>query len=446
MNESRQVLVLGAGLISPPLLRYFLDETPHQLVVAADEVSRAERIVGDHPRGRVVRLDVSEAGELRRFLEAADVVVSLLPARLTPGVARVAIETKTPVVNTSYAGPEMRALDQPAREAGVLILAECGADPGLDHMSALRLIRRLEADGMRVVGFSSCAGGLPARDDSNNPWGYKFSWSPRAALVASGRPARYLERGSVVDVPGDELFGRARPYLIDGLGRFEVYPNSDALAYRELYGLLNATDLFRGTLRYPGWAAALQAAHDLGMLDEEVVRFSPGTTYAQWLARRLPSSTGPLAERLARWLGCDADADLIRRFEWAGLLSERLLPTRETSSLDVLTERLGRLLTFQPGERDMVVIEHRLISEDREGSRRAWVSRFVSLGEPPDDSAMGHAAALPAALAACRVVSGEYSGSGLTLPTHPDLYEPILEQLEKFGLIAEESEAHRPSA
>lgn len=444
MSESRQVLVLGAGLISPPLLRHFLAETPHSLVVAADDVSRAQRIIGSHPRARVTVLDVGEETELRRLIGAADVVVSLLPASLTPRAALVAIEAGTPLVNTSYAGPEMRALDEPARSAGVLLLAECGADPGLDHMSAVRLIRRLEAEGDRVLGFSSCAGGLPLRDDANNPWGYKFAWSPRAALVANGRPARFLEAGEVVEVPGDELFGRATRYEIEGLGRFEVYPNSDALTYRELYGLTKASELFRGTLRYPGWAATLQAAHDLGLLDEKTESWAPGTTYADWLSRRLPSASGSLVERLARWLGCDVDADLIRRFEWAGLLSDRELSLSSAASLDVLADRLRRLMVFEPGERDVVIIEHRLTTVNDAGRRRLWTSRLVIEGEPPDASAMGRAAALPAALAACHVLTGRIQGAGLKIPTEPSLFEPVLQDLSRLGIGFEETEAPLP--
>ena len=229
----KNVLVLGAGMISPPLLRYLLTRTPHRLLVGALDVRRAEAIFEDYGRGRAVTVDMEEPASLDPLVREADVVVSLLPASYNPTIARRCIERGVPFVNTSYVSAGLEELDGEARRAGIVLLSEIGLDPGIDHMSAVRLVRRVKARGGTVVRLTSCCGGFPAPDANDNPWGYKFSWFPKAVLLAGRNPARYLRSSAVVEVPGPELFSRSWPYEIEGLGVFEVYANRDSLRYRD---------------------------------------------------------------------------------------------------------------------------------------------------------------------------------------------------------------------
>ncbi len=433
-----RVLVLGAGLISPPLLRYLLSHTDYQLTVGALDVTKATAILAGQPRGRVVQIDIDDLAALAPLVDEADVVVSLLPAGFNPRIAELAIARRIPMLNTSYVSPALAALDQPARDAGVLLLCEIGLDPGIDHMSAVRVVRQVQAEGGAVEQFVSCCGGFPAPDANTNPWGYKFSWFPRQVLLSARNPARYLQCGQVVDVPGAELFAHVRPHAIEGLGVFEIYPNRDSLAYRDLYGLTGATDMLRATLRYPGWCDTLRAAANLGLLDVDVHDWPAGTDYAAVTTRRLSPGGGTTIDRLAAHLGVGTDASVLARFEWAGLLSDRKLPVRQAAPLDLFVGRLAELMTYQPGERDMVVMEHRLTASFPDGHREIITSTLEATGEPFGDSAMSRAVSLPLAIATRLVLAGAINTAGVQIPVQPEIYQPVLDELATLGLALHE--------
>ncbi len=437
--SARNVLVLGAGMMSPPLLRYLLGRTPHRVVVAALEVDRALKVLADFPRGSVQRVDVTDPAAVRPLVREADVVVSLLPANLTPGIARLAIESKIPLVNTSYVSPELRELDGAARAAGVLLLAETGLDPGYDHMTAIREIQRVNMRGGVVTKLLSGAGGLPAPECNNDPWGYKFSWFPRAVILAARQPARFLRNREVVDIPGPELFDRHWPFAVEGAGVLELYPNRDATSYIEAYGLREVEGIFRGSLRYPGWCETLRAAGRMGLLDLDVIDWPEGTTYAEVAARRLPGRKGGLIERLSDLLGGKVDEGVLARFEWAGLLSDRKVPERQAAPLDVFVNRLQRLAAYRPGERDMVVLEHRLTARFPDGHTEEMSASLLAFGDPFGDSAMARTVALPAAVATRLILDGGIEATGVQIPARPELYRPILAELEELGLNLRES-------
>ena len=434
----KNVLVFGAGLIARPLLRYMLTHFDVRVLVATLDAARGRELLGDHPRGRVITADATDLAQTVPLVAEADAVVSLLPAELNPGVARLCLAAGKPMVNTSYASAEMWALDREAQDRGVLLLNETGLDPGIDHMSAVELVRRVKSVGGTVTHFSSCCGGFPASDANTNPWGYKFSWSPRAVILAGRRPARFLRGGQVVDVPGPELFAHSWPYEVEGQGIFEIYPNRDTTRYLESYGLESATGAMRGTVRYPGWCATMKAAADLGLFDIESREWPAGTTYGEFLTRLLPSGTGSLPDRVAEFLGISPDSEVVARLEWAGLFSDRTLPETVASPLDVFGNRLTRLMMYRPGERDMVALRHLLTVTYPDGSREEIRSLLVRTGEPWGDSAMARCVSLPAAIATRLILAGGFSAVGVQIPVLREMYEPILEELEERGIAMEE--------
>lgn len=441
--ERRNILVLGAGLISPPLVRYLLARSPHRVVVAAKEFGRVREVLEQYPRGRLVEVDAGDSAAVASLVREADAVVSLLPAPLTPGVAELAIERRIPLINTSYATDALRALDARARNAGVLVLAECGLDPGIDHMSAMREIRRVHALGGRTMGLISTAGGFPAPDSANNPWGYKFSWSPRAALVAARSSARYRRRGEVVELSADQLFSHTWSWEVPGHGVFEMYANRDSLRYEGAYGMGGEPGIFRGTLRRPGWCDTLRAVVALGLLELDEIELAPDATYADLVSRRLPAGPGSLVERLAGHLGTGPDSPLVAKLEWAGLLSERPLGVRRGAPLDLLVRRIGGLMSYRPGERDMVLLEHRLEASFPDRHTEELTLRLVATGEPFGDSAMARTASLPAAVATRIVLEQRIETVGVQIPVLPEIYLPVLSELEELGLRFEEQRRAR---
>jgi saccharopine dehydrogenase-like NADP-dependent oxidoreductase len=437
-SSTRTVLILGAGLVARPLVRYFLEQPDCRVVVAALAAADAEALVAGYPRGDARAVDVADPAQLDPLVRGADLVISLVPWEHHPRVARSAIRHAVDMVTASYVLPEMWALDGAAKAAGITILNEIGLDPGVDHMSALRLLDAARADGGRVTAFTSACGGLPAPEAADNPWRYKFSWSPRGVLLAGRQAARYLADGRVVEVPAEALFTHVLPYDVEGVGRFEIYPNRDSLRYVESYGLQEARTMLRATIRYPGWAETLRCVAALGLLDPEA-RAWPGTArIVDVAAARVPAGPQPVVERLARYLGVAPDSPPIERLRWAGLFSEESLPTTTGAPLDVVTSLLVKRLAYRERERDMVVLRHEIRVERDARPPERRISLLVAFGDPDGDSAMARTVSLPAAVAGRLLLDRAIRAPGVQLPTRPEIYGPVLERLVPFGIAFRE--------
>lgn len=434
-----KVLILGAGLVARPIVRYFLRLGDVDVTVASLYLEDAEALVDNHSRGTAIAVDVGDTDSVEPLIEGSDLVVSLVPYALHVAVAGFAIRHQVDMITASYVSPEMRALDTEARNAGVTILNETGLDPGLDHMAAMRLIDQVRHAGGRVISLDSCCGGLPSPEAANNPWKYKFSWSPRGALLAGRLGARYLHEGRTVSVPGPELFAHHWPYEVEGVGRFEMYPNRDSMPYIDLYELKNLRSMRRGTIRYPGWCETMKVVADLGLLDIDERSHPPGATYGDLVSAGLPQGAGSVTERLARRLGIATDHEIIARLEWAGLLSDEPLPEGEASLLDLVAARFQRLMVYRPGERDMVLQRHELVASypDKRPDER-FVSLLVAYGEKTGDSATARSVSLPAAIAGDLMLRGKLKMPGVRIPTAPEIVRPVLERLEELGITFKE--------
>jgi saccharopine dehydrogenase-like NADP-dependent oxidoreductase len=425
-----KITVLGAGLVTGPLVRHLLSHSSHEVTVAARSQEAARRLVGDHPRGSVAPLDVTDREALSRLVQGSAVVVSMLPYVHHVTIAELCLQHRRHLVTTSYVSPAMRALDAQARERGVLLLNELGLDPGIDHMSAMRVIHRVRAGGGRVVSFRSYCGGLPAPEANNNPWGYKFSWSPRGVVLAARNPARYLHQGQEVQVPGPELFAHPERVEVGGM-TFEGYPNRNALDYLKVYDLDGVHTMFRGTLRNLGHCKTWKALADLGLLDD-TARCWKGTTTADAL-RELVGGSGDAHQAVAARLEMAPDSDPLYRLAWRGMFDESPLPSPEVSPLDLLVSHMVPRLKYAPGERDMIVLRHDFIAEYPHG-REAIGSTFIDHGEPHGDTAMSRTVGLPAAIGVLKVLDGSLATPGVVVPVSPAVYDPILDELERLGV------------
>ena len=414
-----KVLVLGAGLVSRPLVRYLLDQPDFRVTVASRTVSKAEALVAGHPHGTTTQLLADDAAKLEALVREHDLAISLLPAPLHPVVAELCVRHRKHMVTTSYVSPKMRAMDGPAREAGVTLLNEIGLDPGIDHMSAMRVIHDVRRRGGKVVSFRSYCGGLPAPEANDNPWGYKFSWSPRGVCTAGKNAARYRENGQQVDIPGPELFLHHHPVNVEGVGRLEGYPNRDSLGYIELYGLEGVETMFRGTLRYPGWCRTMKAVVDLGMLDETPVTYPPGMTFAEWTARLIGAdSSAKIRHKVAQRLNMGLRANPLERMAWLGLFSNDPLPItgRQTTALDILATRMEQKMCYRPKERDMIVLLHHFVGRFPDRADEHISSTLIDFGQPEGDSAMARTVSLPAAIATKLILTGAIREAGVHIP------------------------------
>jgi saccharopine dehydrogenase-like NADP-dependent oxidoreductase len=435
----KRVLVLGAGLVSRPLVRHLAGHVDVTLTVGDLDVAKAAQVLGGAERGRAVLATTSDPAALSQLIGEADLVVSLLPYTLHVDVAKIAIERRVPLITTSYVSAEMRALHGAAQAAGVLVLNEIGLDPGLDHMSAMRAIGRLRDAGARLVSFRSCCGGLPAPEANTNPWGYKFSWSPRGVLAAGRNAARWLEDGRIVEVPGERLFTQVAAYDVPELGRLEVYPNRDSVAYVATYGIEGIRTMFRGTLRYPGWCETLDVVARLGLLDDAPRVWRPGTTHEEFMETVAVPGAGPLLARVAARAGVPSEGAVMKRLAWAGLFSGSPIASSTMAPIDVLSARLAASMTYAEGERDMIVLRHEFGFLDETGRPGNTVATLVAFGEPRDDSAMARTVSLPAAVAARLILDGRIRSTGVRIPVDPEIYEPVLDALAPMGIVFREA-------
>ena len=434
----KTILVLGAGMVSRPMIRYLLDQPDYHVIMASRTVSKAEQMINGHPKGEAFSLDVNDDSKVEDFVSRADILVSLLPYTYHVKVAEMCIRHKKQMVTTSYVSDAMHALDKKAKTAGILILNECGLDPGIDHMSAMRIIHDIEKKNGKVVSFKSTTGALPAHEANNTPFGYKFSWSPRGVLLASRNAAKWIENGKEVTIPGEQLFENYYLQNIENVGTFENYPNRNSVPYKDIYGLKHAQTVYRGTYRMTGWCETLRAIAALGWLNEELPKGFHGKTYGDLTSQFVGSRPNDnLADTTAKHLGLKPYAAVIKRLEWLGLFSDEQLPKHKNNPLDYLNVLTLQKMSMSPHERDMVVMHHEFIAEY--ASKKEYItSTLVDYGIPDGDTSVARTVALPAAIAVKMILNKQITLSGVHIPVVPEIYNPILDELEELGVIFKE--------
>ncbi len=427
-------MVLGAGLVSKPLVRYLLDNTDCLVVMASRTLSKVEKIVGNHPRGIALELDISDGDQLDRLVSESDLTVSLLPYEYHFKIAKLCLKYKKHLVTTSYVSEEMKTLDKEAKKIGVLFLNECGLDPGIDHMSAMRIIHEVEKKGGIIKSFKSSTGALPALEVNNNPFGYKFSWASRGVLLASKNPSKWLEDGKIKEFPGEQLFENYYIQDISNIGSFENYPNRNSILYKEIYGLKDATTVYRGTFRMTGWCETMRKIVALGWLSEKPFKNYIAKTYAD-ITRKLVEAKpkDDLVEVTAKFLGLTTYSTVIKRLEWLGLFSNEILPSDKNNPLNYLNVLMLKKMSLGENERDMVIMHHEFIVE-YPNKKEYLTSTLVDYGIIGGDSSIARTVSIPAAIAVKMILQGKIKLSGVYIPVHPKIYNPILDELQGIGI------------
>ena len=433
----KRVLVLGAGLVARPLVRYLL-EKGYQVTMASRTASKAEAMIAGHPAGKALALNIQDETALAQLIKDCDLVVSLVPYTFHPVVARHCIANRKHMVTTSYVSAAMQEQNGAAQEAGVTILNEVGVDPGIDHMSAMRIIDGVRSRGGRIVSFRSYCGGLPAPEANDNPFGYKFSWAPRGVLLACRNSATYLMDGFEVQVPAHHLFHDMHILSVPGLGDYEAYPNRDSISYIDVYGLQGIQTMYRGTLRNMGWCDCMYNFGKLGLFALDEID-AGGKTYADMMRNLAGASEGEdLATATARKLGIPKESYPIRNLEWLGMFSSRKLGAERISPLDAMGDMMYEKLAFHPGERDMLVLFHDFRAEFPNGKKERIVSELIDYGIPHGDSSMSRTVSLPAAIGVDMILAGRINATGVLRPVTPNIYNPVLNELAQLNISCKE--------
>ena len=434
----RTILILGAGLSSNALIKYFLDHSKKQqwrIRVGDIHPGKAIEMINGHPQGEAFMFDVHHVKQRHKEIKGSDIVISLLPARMHHLIAETCVELGRNMVTASYLSPAIRALDQHARKKGIVLMNECGVDPGIDHMSAMQMIDSIRKEGGTLKAFESSTGGLVAPGFENNPWQYKFTWNPRNVVLAGKEGARFLHNGKFKYIPYHKVFSRQEIIRVPDLGEFEVYGNRDSLTYRETYGLHDLDTMFRGTIRRPGFCEAWDIFVQLGATDDSfVMENTEEMSYREFINSFMAFRTDiPVEEKLALYLGFEKDSEMMERLRWLGIFDQTKIGVPGLSPAKVLQKILEEKWALSQEDKDMIVMQHQF-DFMKGGEHRKRFSTMVYIGQDSQHTAMSATVGLPLAMVARRILEGTYKESGVQLPIIPQIYQPVLKELEEYGI------------
>ncbi len=426
----KNVLILGAGMVTKPMADYFLDKCKYNVVMATRTISKAEHIINNRSNAKAISWTTDDHTLLDKLVNDVDIVISMLPPTQHIPVAKTCLKYKKNMITASYLSPEMLALDENAKQQNIIFLNEIGEDPGIDHMGAKRMIDEIKNEGGRIISLTSYGAGLPSFEYNRNPFGYKFSWSPKGVLMAARTPAAYLKEGKRIDVSGELLFDHHWLVDIEGLGTFETYPNRDSTVYREYFELDEDVSLYRGILRFIGWCNTLRKLKKLNLLDDDNEQIFENKTYREYTISLTGNDNN--SEGIAEFLNVEVNDDIIKRLKWLGLLDDKIITLNKGTNADLLIDLMIKKMSYQNHEKDMVIVHDEIVAkfEDRYEKR---LSTMVVEGIPGGDTAMSRAVSLPAAIAAKHILENEITVKGVLIPTLPEIYNPVLNELELFG-------------
>lgn len=442
----QHILILGAGRSATDFIQYLLDQSlshDWEIVVGDYNLALAQEKVGSHPKAKAIFFDLADDDLLQRSVQQADLVASFLPAHMHKTVAKACLAHSTHMITASYISPELKLMDEAAREKDLLFLAEMGADPGLDHMSAMQHIDEIKAKGGDLISFKSYTGALVAPACENNPWGYKFTWMPmNVVLAGQGGAARYIRDQQFRYLPYHRLFTITDTVKVPGAyGELEAYANRDSLPYCERYGLADVPTLIRGTLRVPGYCEAWNVLVQLGVTDNTYrIADSHKITYGQWLRSYLPAK-GPenVEELLASFIGVSLDSPVMERLRYLEICSDRPVSRENGTPAEILLDLLMEKWKFEDSDTDTLIMVHEFIYTYKVQTYKR-TSSLASEGLDHQHTAISRTVGLPAGIGARLMLEGKIKARGVHIPVTPEIYAPILEELKQFSLDFEESE------
>lgn len=443
----RQILVIGAGKSTSVLIDYLRNKSQEEnlyLTIGDIDIAQAKKIAGNHPNCNAVELDVFDKDSREAAIKKADIVISMLPARFHIEAAQDCIRFKKNMVTASYVSKEMKALDQEVKDNGLIFMNEIGVDPGLDHMSAMKVINRIRDKGGKILLFESFTGGLVAPESDTNLWNYKFTWNPRNVVVAGqGGVAEFIQEGKFKYIPYHRLFRRTEFLHVEGYGKFEGYANRNSLDYRSIYGLEDILTLYRGTIRRVGFSRAWNMFVQLGMTDDTYhLQDSENMSYRDFVNSFLPySPTDSVELKLRHNLKIDQD-DIM----WDKLLeldlfnATKKIGIKNATPAQALQKILEEKWTLAPEDKDMIVMYHKF-GYELNGERKQIDSTMVHIGKDQTQTAMAKTVGLPLAIATLAILNGKITTPGVQIPIIREVYDPILKELESYGITFKEKEA-----
>ena len=441
----KKIVIFGAGRSSTSLIEYLLSiaEEQNLLITLLDyNEELAKSKINNHKFGEAHFIDANNPNERLKFIKESQLVISMLPAHMHLGIVKDAIHEKVHVITPSYVTEEIRSLNADAQNNDVLILNEMGLDPGIDHMSAKKIIDEIEDNGGKLTGFESFTGGLVAPESDDNPWNYKFTWNPRNVVLAGqGGAAKFIQEGKYKYIPYNKLFRRTEIIEIEGYGKFEGYANRDSLRYRSVYGLNEIPTMYRGTLRKIGFCRAWNVFVQLGLTDDSyVIEGSENMTYRDFINSFLAYNPHDSVElKLRHYLGIEQDDYIWEKLVWLGLFEDKKIGLKNATPAQILQKILQNKWSLREEDKDMIVMWHKF-NFSQKGVDKEIRSHMVYIGKDNKFTAMSDTVGLPLGIAAKLLLSGKIKDRGVKLPIEREIYLPVLSELEQLGITFEEKE------
>lgn len=445
----KHVLLLGAGKTAPYLIEYLLkkgQKSGWQLHIADQNLETVADLSKSYPQAQVFSLDVQDDFSRRRAISQMDLVISLLPTKFHLCVAVDAAATGIDMLTASYAKADLSALNKAFADKGRLLLMEMGLDPGIDHMIAAKIIQQVQEQGHKIHSFEAFTGALLAPNSyEDNPWQYKFTWSPAQIMRAGQEGAQFIQEGALKFIPYHQVFRRIERIHIPGQGYFEGYGNRDSISYRETYGLQHIPTLYRGTLRPLGFCAAWNALMRIGATDSkyEITHLENMTHRDFFNTFLMHHPTDSVELKFAHYMRLDMHAEVIEKIKWLGLFEHTPIGMQgSATAIDILQHIIHKKWQMRPQDQDKVLLWEKTRFTDAETGRLRELQAYLSCtGENAARTAIAKTVGLTLGIAAGLVLEGKLKSlQGLQLPTQAQIYTPVLKELANYGITHQEEE------
>ncbi len=445
-KNMKQILLIGAGRSASNLIKYLVQKskTHHFSLCIADLSEEAAREKAGTDKDVIcLGLDIRDTEKRREAVQKADVVISMLPAFMHIDLAKDCLKYKKHMVTASYISDEMKSLDKEVKDSGLVFMNEIGLDPGIDHMSAMKVINEIRSKGGKMLLFESFTGGLVAPESDDNLWNYKFTWNPRNVVLAGqGGAAKFIQEGKYKYIPYQKLFRRTEVLSIPGAGKFEGYANRDSLKYREIYGLEDIETLFRGTIRRLGFSKSWDLLVQLGMTDDSyIMENSEDMSYRDFTNSFLAYNTEDSVElKLRSYLQIAQDDLRWEKIKELDLFNaDKKVGLKDASPAQILEKILSDVWSLSADDKDMIVMLHKF-GYELKGEKKQIESSMLVKGDDQTYTAMAKTVGLPVGIAAVKILLGEIKTPGVQIPLSKEIYNPILNELEDHGIHFKEVE------